>query len=1305
MTALVAAGAAPLDAIDRELAHLDWTAADLATLPPSHLLPFGPSPIIAGYHARRAALSLHRAAVAAGAQPLPLQAFRWSGPPPPAPLPASPRPVAAEPPARPAPARVSPPPASPPRPPRPSKTAPPEPAFADRVAEHALAILGFSGAFLLLVAAVLLELYGGLGSAARFGVVAGLHAGFLGAGVPLLRVRSFRTVATSYVATGALLAPISWLAGVDAFGGGSAGMTAAGALALNGTYCALLYGALSIRLRAGAYTVLGAAGLAVGLGGAVTLVAPAGWAAVTTGLLTVGSALLPRVAGDAVAWCRRELLLVRVAAAAVAAGTAVVFGTVDLAIPSASMPVALYLPLTLCLLAASLGVDHWRTRAAAAIVLLTDLAGITAVLSFRGDRTAVLVAVAAGTLVAAALHAAFRKRPEAVDLGVLGAVGAVAVAAADTVPEPWRTLLVCAAAVAVVVPAMVHRSAALAMLAGVVPALAALANLADITAQPTFSAVAFLPAGAASVTAGLAATLVMARRRDLSVVALAGAFATALLMTYAAGGGVDAAVAVTLASAVLLRLAASALGRDGVAVDLLALSALVGATAVVGANPDLSGLAVTGCVAAVAAWTALERHRMEWLAAGVAALATRVAVVAAEIPATMAPTAAAPRLLFLPLGLCLLALASLAMVRRTRAAGAVEVTAVLSTAAALTACYSAAFSFDVTALVLAACGLGWAAAAAVSCPPTAARLLDGASLQLLAASVLPIGAPTRTAVVCAAIVLAAVRSLLAGRPVLLALALPALGVQIVAASTGIDPAIATDLRLLPIPLAVFTLALMVTGRVRRDGAISAPALVASISATALVSAHVFGAPLALAGVLVVAVGLTATAMAVLPGTASGRDRTRLLALAHLGAALALPTGAAWTEAMLLAVASAVAVWTVVESGQRILSLVPVALGLGAWWFGAVAVTGGAGLDTAHVARVFAVLPPVTAAVAAALWRSVRLRPAAEILRIVTAAVAVMTTAGSLTAGDQLAGALQLLGWSIAADVVAVIAGETAGAAIAVAGIAAGATLLGSWAGLTTVALPGPALGVVALVWAAGASPALRGSMAAAHRLSAAALAAVTALACLLVPDFTSAGSGPVVPAAATALAAMILAAEVLLTGDRRWWSGAAVTGSLVVPWLAAAAGATRPEVYTTVPAVAVIGCSLAARRHIRGPVADLIGPMVAAGAAVLLGIPALEALGEAPGNSSALVWLLGVSTAALLAGVGARDRTLVVCAAAALLGTACRAVFLTAAQVPLYVDFGVAAMVLLSVAGVLAVAREHVAAARRFAAGAWQEWS
>ncbi len=141
-------------------------------------------------------------------------------------------------------------------------------------AEHSVLILAALGAFLLVVATVLFELYGttGLGGGVRLGAVVALNVIFATAGYLANRQERLRSVGSIYIALAAVLLPLVGIAAWTFLDLGARGITVDQALAVTATACALSYGYLARRLGLRPYGEMAGAAVLVaswGLSGAI----------------------------------------------------------------------------------------------------------------------------------------------------------------------------------------------------------------------------------------------------------------------------------------------------------------------------------------------------------------------------------------------------------------------------------------------------------------------------------------------------------------------------------------------------------------------------------------------------------------------------------------------------------------------------------------------------------------------------------------------------------------------------------------------------------------------------------------------------------------------------------------------------------------------------------------------------------------------------------------------------------------------------------------------------------------------------
>jgi hypothetical protein len=144
----------------------------------------------------------------------------------------------------------------------------------DLFAEHSVLILASLGAFLLVVATVLFELYCtvGLGGGVRLAAVVALDVIFAAAGYVALGRKDLRAVGQIYTALAAVLLPLVGLAAWTFLALGSRGITVDQALAVTGAACAFVYGGLALSLGLRSYGLMSGVAIAVaawGVSGAV----------------------------------------------------------------------------------------------------------------------------------------------------------------------------------------------------------------------------------------------------------------------------------------------------------------------------------------------------------------------------------------------------------------------------------------------------------------------------------------------------------------------------------------------------------------------------------------------------------------------------------------------------------------------------------------------------------------------------------------------------------------------------------------------------------------------------------------------------------------------------------------------------------------------------------------------------------------------------------------------------------------------------------------------------------------------------
>jgi hypothetical protein len=193
-------------------------------------------------------------------------------------------------------------PAAEPAAPAPPTFAPPGISLREIFAEHSVLILAALGAFLLVVATVLFELYGtvGLGGGVRLAAVVALTVIFGTAGYLANRQERLRSVGSIYIALAAVLLPLVGIAAWTFLDLGARGITVDQALAVTATACALSYGFLGRRLGLRAYGEMAGAAVVVASWGLSGAIAGDHWRAVGLAVTPLVYAVWERLLPDRV---------------------------------------------------------------------------------------------------------------------------------------------------------------------------------------------------------------------------------------------------------------------------------------------------------------------------------------------------------------------------------------------------------------------------------------------------------------------------------------------------------------------------------------------------------------------------------------------------------------------------------------------------------------------------------------------------------------------------------------------------------------------------------------------------------------------------------------------------------------------------------------------------------------------------------------------------------------------------------------------------------------------------------------------
>jgi hypothetical protein len=249
-----------------------------------------------------------------------------------------------------------------------------------------------------------------------------------------------------------------------------------------------------------------------------------------------------------------------------------------------------------------------------------------------------------------------------------------------------------------------------------------------------------------------------------------------------------------------------------------------------------------------------------------------------------------------------------------------------------------------------------------------------------------------------------------------------------------------------------------------------------------------------------------------------------------------------------------------------------------------------------------------------------------------------------------------------------------------------------------------AIYVATFLWPGGE----RAEWARLHRYSGLALMALTAIACFGFPDFAAAGNpGAIAALAATWALALMLAVDARLHAVPAFDYVALVVASLGGSWMAHYIGATNPQWYVAAPGLALVtgGVLLHTDRRFKKPAGSTANGIIGMGTAGLLGTTAVQTLDPTLSVSLYTGVLLCESIAALLVGIAVRSRALVLAGAAGVALASLRALVILVQEVPLFIVFGLVAILLLSGAAALAVLRARFADARVAMTRSWNDWS
>jgi hypothetical protein len=233
--------------------------------------------------------------------------------------------------------------------------------------DQGILVLSYIGAFLLIVATILFEVYGlrGLDGTIQFLAVLALNLLFGVLGYLCLSSERLRIVGRSYIGIFALMSPLVVVAAYVFLQLRERGISPGAGLLLGGLYCFVLYGGLAARLRSAAYGWLSLAALPFAALGAANTLGQDSWSGVALAAVVVGYLLLHVGGRGWPGWgpfaLAAQVLPLVVAPLAIlwSLGAATAEGVDGLSATGVVYP---YLPLTFALLGAACALHSRLTR-------------------------------------------------------------------------------------------------------------------------------------------------------------------------------------------------------------------------------------------------------------------------------------------------------------------------------------------------------------------------------------------------------------------------------------------------------------------------------------------------------------------------------------------------------------------------------------------------------------------------------------------------------------------------------------------------------------------------------------------------------------------------------------------------------------------------------------------------------------------------------------------------------------------------------------------------------------------------------
>jgi hypothetical protein len=442
---------------------------------------------------------------------------------------------------------------------------------------------------------------------------------------------------------------------------------------------------------------------------------------------------------------------------------------------------------------------------------------------------------------------------------------------------------------------------------------------------------------------------------------------------------------------------------------------------------------------------------------------------------------------------------------------------------------------------------------------------------------------------------------------------------------------------------------------------------------------------------------------------------RILLVVQLSGIATFSTSPQWIEAADLFLATVIVAWVAVRSKTPAWLLFAIGLFLVDWyWLAQTALLMPSNVTTEAAARTYAALPVLLGLVGLGLLSTVGRRWAWPLYLYGIWLGTMVFFAAISYGGFELAG-LAVLAYSV---VVYAIGGiERVWPAAVVAGLmtTGGLGLLLYSAAAAPTWYPVAGFGTAAILYALQVPWERRSARSSnwiqAHRLTGLSGAAVSALSSFAFTNFVTAHSWGALAAAAGLIG---FGALVMIDGRRYAkpefdYPGAMVM-SLAGLWIAFYLGATNLEWYVMLPGAVIVASGVRLpydtrirRSHIR----QIAQVLTAVGLLLILGTSAGLTILEAPHAWIYTSALVVEGVVALLAGIGFKNRVLVIGGSAGITISALRAVFvgITQGWLPVWAVFFVVSMLLLGLGAALALLRDRLPQARVRFGDTWRDWN